>query len=357
MNPLANAEIQRIASDLLTGFREEWEWMALAATAADIDLYEEVGKGHGLRYVAIEVVRLAEERGLTEMLLREAALQRPHKASIQALVARYGLAPAPMVNVRVMTESGLPRALAPSERSAYEAMVLREAGTAKPGDWRRQMASREVAVCQVLFRGDATGTGFLVGPDIVMSNWHVFESPASGALGPIGDYAVRFDYRAAEGAAPASLGKLVEINATAGYLASSPKNKFDYVLVKLAAKVGAEALKPLGERGWLRPATREVGKLEPIFVLQYPNTRTLELAVGPVVGWVEKFEHQIYAHYANTDHGSSGSPCFTFKWELAAIHHQADPVNAQGPNRAVAMTAVLQDMTANGTLSLIPEIV
>ena len=42
-----------------------------------------------------------------------------------------------------------------------------------------------------------SGTGFLVTPNCVMSNWHVFEYPQNGgALGPLSDYAVRFDYRA-----------------------------------------------------------------------------------------------------------------------------------------------------------------
>jgi Trypsin-like peptidase domain/Effector-associated domain 1 len=355
MKPLSDGEVVEVASALLKGFIKKWQWKQLAATAADINLDLDIEDG-ALRAVANDVVAFAEAKGATEMLLRQAALERPENPMIVALVARYGLAPAPLANVRVISDRGGPIALPESDRSTYEAIVLENAGMVKPGQWRAQMTARESAVCQILYLNDAIGTGFLVGPDLVMSNWHVFEDQTKGQLRALGDFATRFDYRAAAGAAPASNGKTVAIKADAGYLASSPKTDLDYVLFQLGSRAADEVVDHNATRDYLRPASREFDMYEAALVLQHPKGRSLELAIGPTIGWIDDaHKGEIYAHYANTDEGSSGSPCFTCKWELAAIHHRSDP-HGRGANRAIAMTAVLQDMGNNGTLALLPEL-
>lgn len=356
MKALSNAEIVDVAGELLKGFGQEYQLEQLAAKAADINLALEIGKGLPLKKTAFELIQLTEGSGTTELVLREAAFQRPSNKFIQALAARFGLAPAPMSNVRVV-EQGSAAIITPPDIGAYEAILLEHAGTAKPGEWRRTMAAREAGVCQILFKGDAIGTGFLVAPDLVMSNWHVFEYPQNGGeLGALADYSVRFDYRAAEGEQAASLGKIVAIDAAPGYRATSPKTAFDYVVVQLVARAGDDAVSAKTQRGWLRPSSRTLEKFESVLVLQHPKARTLELAIGPVMGWVADREDEVYLHMANTDEGSSGSPCFTSQWELAALHHRADPAGGKKPNRAISMAAVLQDMGGAGTLGLIPEL-
>jgi hypothetical protein len=353
---LTEAEIVEVGDGLLKGFNRQGQLQRLVATAANINLALNINLNQPLRDIADDIIRLTEAEGTTELVLREAAFQRPHSKFIQALAARFGLAPAPLSNVRVMA-GGVAVEVEPPDRGAYEAIVLEKAGTAKPGIWRREMVAREAAVCQVLFRGDPIGTGFLVAPNRVMSNWHVFEYPQNGGvLGSLSDYSVRFDYRAAEGQVPASNGKIVTIDHASGYLAESPKSELDYVLVQLTENPGDDAFAADLKRGWLRPSERTLQELEPVLVLQHPKGRTLELAIGPVVGWVEQRTDEIYAHWANTDEGSSGSPCFSCRWELVALHHRADPNGGNRPNRAVAIPAVLQDMGSVGTLSLLPEV-
>jgi len=93
-----------------------------------------------------------------------------------------------------------------------------------------------------------------------------------------------------------------------------------------------------------------------MLVLQHPRGRTLELAIGPVTGWVPERKNEIYQHWANTDEGSSGSPCFSVGWQLVALHHRADPQGGPRPNRAIAMSALLADMGACGKLALLPPL-
>lgn len=79
---------------------------------------------------------------------------------------------------------------------------------------------------------------------------------------------------------------------------------------------------------------------DPVLVLQHAKGRTLELAIGPATAWMAGREGEVYEHLANTQDGSSGSPCFSFGWTLLALHHRVEPV-AGGRNRAVASAAIL----------------
>src|SRR5206468_574258 len=60
--------------------------------------------------------------------------------------------------------------------------------------WREKMALIEGQVCRVELNGNAAGTGFLVGPDAVLTNYHVLESVLKGTRPP-GEVTCRFDYK------------------------------------------------------------------------------------------------------------------------------------------------------------------
>jgi hypothetical protein len=99
--------------------------------------------------------------------------------------------------------------------AGFQAVVLEHVGMSKTGEWRKLMTCREQTVCQVLFKGDAIGTAFLVNRDLIMSNWHVFER--GGLLAPLESYAARFDYRASDEQHIASIGNVIPIEAAGGY--------------------------------------------------------------------------------------------------------------------------------------------
>lgn len=56
--------------------------------------------------------------------------------------------------------------------------------------WLHRCSALASCVCQVRVRGKKEGTGFLVGPDAVLTNHHVVEA----ALGAPGELAFVFDY-------------------------------------------------------------------------------------------------------------------------------------------------------------------
>ena len=60
--------------------------------------------------------------------------------------------------------------------------------------WRERMAQIEVRVCRVEINNRAAGTGFLVGPEAVMTNWHVVKNVIEGRAAAAA-VNCRFDYK------------------------------------------------------------------------------------------------------------------------------------------------------------------
>ena len=347
MRNLTGTEFEAARNALISGFFKYSDLEQLAAFVLDLNLEAEVGTG-GLKKVAFDLLKLTESEGWTEILLREAAARKPGNAELHAIVQQLGLAPAPFRNA-----AGAPPGVG---SGGWEAIVLEASGMAKSGEWRRRMIDRERKVCQILFQSKPVATGFLVAPDLVMSNWHAFEYPPnSGQLGDLRNYQVRFDFRAADEEHVASPGTTVALDVQEGYRDKSHKEELDYVIVKLARSVGAEVLPGGEKRGFLGLGTRPFAVNEPALLLQHPYGRTLEFAIGPVLGWLPSRVNEIYEHLANTEEGASGSPCFACDWTLFGLHHRTDPQTG-ARNRAVATTAILERMGAIGTIGLLPAV-
>ncbi|WP_077000515.1 trypsin-like peptidase domain-containing protein [Variovorax sp. KK3] len=343
MTRLTPDQLEAARDALVDGYRNWASLKQLAAFALEINLEAKVGKGP-LDDVAFDLLELTESKGWTEVLLRDAVARSPGNEMLRDVARAHGLAPAPFTG---RASQGLD--------DGFQARIIQASGLESTGRWRQEMVRCERRVCQIRCGGQAIGTGFLVGPRLVMSNWHVFESaPGSGQLGEPKDYSACFDFRAAEGQAPADPGVDVGFDPASTYLDASHKGELDYVLLPLARAIGDEALADGQKRGWLALGTRafELPK-ESCIVLQHPAGRTLEVAAGAVTGWLPDREQAVYEHTAETEPGSSGSPCFASGWTLLGIHHRVDP-KTQASNRAIATRAIVERMEAEGKLGLLP---
>lgn len=338
MKTLTRPELEQIGEALLSGFPSWGDLDQLAAFALDIDLEAEVGKGP-LRTVTFELLKFTQARGWTEALLRQAVARRPGNPTLAGQQRLLCLAPAPFAG----------------RNAGYQARVLEHSGLLTTGRWTQRQVECERPVCQILRGKEALGTGFLVAPDLVMTNWHVFQdAPGSGSLGASERYSACFDYRGDGTGAVADEGVTVAFAANAVRDASH-REDLDYVIVGLRDRVG-EAPMPDGRpRGWLRLGTREFEANEASIVLQHPASRTLELSIGAVTGWHRA--GAVFEHTAETDNGSSGSPCFGADWMLLGLHHRVDPVAGQR-NRGIATSAILTRMGAVSppTIGLLPAL-
>ena len=228
--------------------------------------------------------------------------------------------------------------------------------------WATLLVRIERRVCRVELEGDALGTGFLVGPDTVLTNWHVFEIAKSAHK--VDRLGCRFDYELLPDG-KVSPGQLV-MQTGDDCVDSSPYSaaekttqpddplpsplELDYALLRLVRRVGDEDVE--GEaRGWitLPEAVLPLSLDAPLLILQHPEGSPMKLAIDTqaVIGLNGNGTRLRYR--TNTDRGSSGSPAFSMDWNIVALHHYGDP-KWQNPtfNQGVPIELIRQRIDANG---------
>jgi hypothetical protein len=253
-----------------------------------------------------------------ERAVVEARDARPLDDSLRQFAERVQLAPA-----------------VPDEQD-LEKRVFR-AGFSDIAQWRAKLGQAELAVCRIEAPAwRALGTGFLVGPDLVMTNRHVVDALASQAAPPI---VVRFDFKLSPDGSHLREGEAIGL-ASDWLVASSPVAALDFAVLRLADAAG---LRPTGgtpnapPRGWITPRWRELEPDETLFVIQHPQGDTLKLASGRY----DSREPSRLRYRVDTEPGSSGSPCFTAQMDLVALHRgSAEGVANQGVPFDAIVTAL-----------------
>jgi hypothetical protein len=245
--------------------------------------------------------------------------------------------------------------------SVLEVEVVASNAMFSPAAWRSRLGVLEARVCQVEVDGQ-TGTGFLVGPSALMTNYHVLRPLLEGTVGPDA-VAARFDFRFDEAGAfvpgtvytladdwcvDASPPSAVDEKPDQEGIFPEPEN-LDFAVVRLApdAATGLPPGKvplgkpnpadptPLPERGCIPLPTVEhpFAKQTALHILQHPGGMPITLAldtsgvfeVDKVNGTGFNGNRTRVRYRTNTGKGSSGSPCFDKDWNLVALHHAGDP--------------------------------
>ena len=218
--------------------------------------------------------------------------------------------------------------------------------------WLDQFELVKRRVCRVEVNQSGIGTGFLVGPGAVLTNWHVVEEARK--VGLLGQMSCRFDYRklTAGGVDPGTLvgvaGVADELPCSDAELTEHPDDpaptaqQLDYALLQLA--------QPVPERGWFAlPDPPPLGAHAELIIVQHPQGEPLRFAIDTdaVIGLVHDGLRLRYR--TNTQAGSSGSPCFGMDWSLQALHHLGDPAFGAGVfNQGVPIALVRQSILARG---------
>lgn len=159
--------------------------------------------------------------------------------------------------------------------------------------------------------GGAIGTGFLVGPDLLLTNHHVLPVNAN-----LTQRQVRFGYRLNDQ-------DLVEMGTTHTFseiLASSPNTELDFTLVRLTEAVGADTA-----FGHVTLVDRELNEDDTLYIVQHPDGRPQQIALSsdPVVYIAPG--HRRVQYLTDTEHGSSGAPVCNHQGFVVALHHSGSP--------------------------------
>ena len=186
-------------------------------------------------------------------------------------------------------------------------------------------------VCQVYetaFDGSERpiGSGFLVGPDLVLTNYHVVSERTDPStlrfrFGRMNQLSGIRQEGESAGASTRSdwlvdWSPYAESEGPSGASAEPPTDEeLDFALVRLDAAIGEH-------RGWIelprQPLEVSAGAI--LGILQHPRGRPLSVAVGPASERLNVSATR-YFYEVDTEAGSSGSPVFTSELELIGLHH------------------------------------
>lgn len=207
--------------------------------------------------------------------------------------------------------------------------------------------------------GDRSGTGFLIGPQTVLTNWHVvvdlidpatgrapdgsaarltcdFDNLTSGTTvthKAVADWLVDFSPRDLTGVAPGTYPDMTGLRPHA----------LDYCAIRLAGAPGRT-------RGWYDLA--DPGRLDRaasvLFVVQHPARQPLQVAIGKDTR-ADATRPDLMVHFVRTADGSSGGLCLDNRLRVVGLHHsEVQNVPGQfGHNLATFARAI---HAANGNL-------
>jgi hypothetical protein len=238
--------------------------------------------------------------------------------------------------------------------------------------WLTRLTEIEGQVCRIGFQTASglvpKGTGFLVAPDVVLTNRHVLAAVYAKDYTPE-QIRVQFDYHVLrDGSVDA--GTIVKLRDGDGWLIASQRHDpidtkehdlaeepqpdcLDYALLRLAQKVGSAPIAANGtkERGWidLTVTAPKAAPGSPVFIVQHPSGAPMKLALDTngVIGYSPNALRIRYR--TNTLGGSSGSPVFNQNWELLALHHAGDPkypeLDTGKYNEGIPIRTLVQHLT------------
>jgi hypothetical protein len=150
-------------------------------------------------------------------------------------------------------------------------------------------------------RSTATGTGFLIGRDTLLTNHHVLFDGA-GARATWVEARFRYEQGIAGTVAPC---RAETIQGDVFY---------DWAVVQLQKPAPTEI--PAVE---MKPPTLPVTVGFPAFIIQHPIGGVKK--VGLYRNEVRFVSHSVVQYLTDTEGGSSGAPVFNERWEIIALHH------------------------------------
>jgi hypothetical protein len=312
-----------------------------------IILEQELDVHRGTKYIFGDLVQLSVEQGWRDDLVRGALADNSKNPSLLKAARVLGIS-TPEKPIDAPAGS---IAVADLDRVRLE-KVARERGVTirfEAYAGRLQALAHQMCLIEIP-AGTGIGTGWLVAPDLMLTNYHVVKEVHESKVAAA-DVTCRFDYFAdgAGGVAVGLVGQWLEDwspYAMADERADAPDptiDELDYALIRLARAVGDEDVAG-SQRGWVEIQATPPAVLaeDLVMVPQFPGGRSLELSFGMTLEYNKSGTRLRYS--ANTEEGASGSPAMTMGLEPFGLHHAGGPGRGQKYNQCVPLRLIIQRM-------------
>lgn len=179
--------------------------------------------------------------------------------------------------------------------------------------WLQRAIDAAKSVARVKL-ANGSATGFLVGPDILMTNNHVLESVRDAEKATL-----QFNYQMN---ADGSLGQVDEWKCDPDDLFKTNPT-LDYTIVRVKRKEDASAGDSWGYFDLRHGATVVVGQR--VNIIQHPQGRFKEIAFRDNKVMFASGDQPFIQYLTDTDYGTSGSPVFDDWFNVVALHNQRVP--------------------------------
>lgn len=291
----------------------------------ELDLsLDDLANPDAMPIVIYEVLQYTDSTNRTLELVDAARRSRPNSPEIFAIAQELKVAPGTDNLERILSQ----------ENIVFDVATF-----------RNKISDIESRVCRVEVQGNAAGTGFLVGPSAVLTNYHVIEEVVKGSK-KSEDLRLRFDYKLLDDGEEINSGTIHKLDSD-WLIDSSPysevdkkpepkpgdpaSDELDYAVLRTAEVVAEDPLAnaPDAEavRGYIElPPLDKVHDFDTnkvLFIIQHPLGKPLKLTANTFRGLNGNDTRVTYLN--DTEPGSSGSACFSANWELVALHHSGDP--------------------------------
>lgn len=308
---------------------------------------DELNVNRGFRYVVSDLVEIASGGWLDNLLLKADEYHNRGNFDIRGLIQQRGIQSPenmPPQNVNVI----------PANDTKLQQIIRKRIPHVNYLEFLKKLNAIAPQICRIEIQEEnPKGTGWLVGADLVLTNYHVIETVDKRMNGLAhSDIFCRFDYHENDGQR-SHVYKL----ATSWLVDKSPysqvdlqpsnqdprKEELDYALLRLETNPGEQNLNG-SRRGWIKVAQDPpVMSLQDIAAIpQHPRGEPLQLAFGQVINYNTAVNRVRYD--TDTDHGSSGSPCFDLNLEPFALHHASGPNNNLPSNQGVPLREIIKLM-------------
>jgi hypothetical protein len=292
----------------------------------------------------LEVIRWAAARGQLWMMIDKASARRTDNPDLAKVVAALASARAREPKNADFTRAAAQLGITPEPPAGFtlEKLVDASKGFTDITLWSEGFWEMERRVCAIEIAGKKKGTGFLVGPSTVMTNYHVIASVHAGVYNP-SHLAARFDYKRTRDGETHN-GESFKVVEPDWLVDSSPPSpldeapvagqlpkpcQLDYAVIRLQGSPGETKANPHDPRarGWyeLPDHGYEFDADSFLLIAQHPDRAPLQFAADEKSVISSNGNGTRVTYRTNTLGGSSGSPVFNATLDVVALHHAGDP--------------------------------
>ncbi|MFK8101875.1 MAG: effector-associated domain EAD1-containing protein [Saprospiraceae bacterium] len=288
-------------------------------------LEEIVGTG-ALKKITFDLIETAETEGWLYELLQGARKQNTGNPQLIEFEQSIGLA------IRTFNKEEI------------EAKIRKFDEFLSLNDWLPKLLAIEKQVCRIELANAGFGTGFLVAPNVILTNYHVVEDVIKKTLDSSA-ISLRFDFKKLQPNRTDLEGKVYTLakNWLVGYDTYETIAHLDYALLRLQETPE--------KRGFINMPdlkgdfSANYRKDAPLFIVQHPEGAPLKLALDTEsIIEINKDQSRLY-YKTITEPGSSGSPCFNSQWDLIALHRSG---LKDVKNGGVPIIALMKDWEKKG---------